>query len=119
MLAAVGVVSAHNAPLWLRCYSTDEEPHRLHSVLYCALDSVDERLAAGTKARRGPPSGGSETRGFPTSLSPLNQETAPYLGLLSPRDEYLVYGYVSCTRVKLLLAFDSPVRASWACVCGE
>ena len=51
MLAAVGVVSAHNAPLWLRCYSPDEEPHRLHSVLHCALDSVDERLAAGTKAR--------------------------------------------------------------------
>ena len=44
-------------------------------------------------------------------MSP-HQETAPYLGLLSPRDEYLVYGYVSCTRVKLLLAFDSPVRAS-------
>ena len=68
MLAAVGVVSAHNAPLWLRCYSTDEEPHRLHSVLHCALDSVDERLAAGTKARKDPLLEGA-WRGFPFSLS--------------------------------------------------
>ena len=33
-----------------------------------------------------------------------------YLGLLSPHDEYLVYGYVTCTRVKFLLAFDNSVR---------
>jgi hypothetical protein len=29
---------------------------------------------------------------------------------LSPHDEYLVYGYVTCTRVKFLLAFDNSVR---------
>jgi hypothetical protein len=54
MLAAVGVVSPSNAPLWLRCYHPSEEPRRLHTVLHCALDGVDERLGApgGTKARR-------------------------------------------------------------------
>ena len=107
MLAAVGVVSAHNAPLWLRCYSPDEEPHRLHSVLHCALDSVDERLAAGTKARVSRQEGAHGVA-FPSHSS---QDTAPYLGLRSPRDEYRVSGSVSCTRVKLLLAFDSPVRS--------
>jgi Sedlin, N-terminal conserved region len=124
MLAAVGVVSPSNAPLWLRCYHPSEEPRRLHTVLHCALDGVDERLGApgGTKARRCS-WGHTHTRAsgallllstrLPafTRAHVCTQDTgAAYLGLLSPRDEYLVYGYVSCTRVKFLLAFDGPAR---------
>jgi hypothetical protein len=52
-LAAVGVVSASNAPLWLRCFTQEgEEPRRLTAVLHCALDVTDERLAATTKVRQ-------------------------------------------------------------------
>ena len=52
-LVAVGVVSASNAPLWLRCFAGEgEERRRLTAVLHCALDVTDDRLAAAsTKAR--------------------------------------------------------------------
>lgn len=86
-IAALGVVSASNAPLFLRVSPSEtEEPLRFHAMLHAALDAVEERLAAPRKA-------------------PGTAE--PYLGLLGPAGEYLVYGYATCTRVKLLLVVDA------------
>ena len=49
-------------------------------------------------------------------FSPLEQEAGPavfepYQGLLYPTEEYRVYGYITCTRVKLLIVVDDSVRA--------
>jgi len=54
MIAAVCVVSAANAPLFLRVYADEDEELRFHTLLHCALDVTDERLAAPPrKVRRG------------------------------------------------------------------
>jgi trafficking protein particle complex subunit 2 len=33
-----------------------------------------------------------------------------FLGVLGPADEYLVYGYVSCTRTKFFFVLDEELR---------
>lgn len=93
MLAAVGVVGADGQPLFVRSFAADEEPHRIHSLLYCALDTVDDRLEAPKK-------------GVPAEA---------YLGLIGPAHEYQVFGYAACTRVKLFLVLDE-VRQRQRCV---
>lgn len=35
----------------------------------------------------------------------------PYQGLLYMTEDYKVYGYITCTRVKLLITVDDTVRA--------
>jgi hypothetical protein len=85
MIAAAAVVSAANAPLFVRAYAAEEDALRFHSIVHCALDVTDERLAA---PRAAPGAGDA------------------YLGLLCPADEFLVYGFATCTRVKLLLVLD-------------
>lgn len=109
-VAAIAVVSAVNSPLWLRVYAEDEEPLRLHSLVHCALDSTDERLAAPKKARARLRWAGREA---PLTRLVLSQDAASveaYLGLLSPADEYFTYGYAACSRVKFLLVTDSEAR---------
>ena len=53
-IVAVCVVSAGNAPLFVRVYADEDEALRFHTLLHCALDVTDERLAAPPrKARAG------------------------------------------------------------------
>jgi len=52
-IVAVCVASAANAPLFLRAYADEDDALRFHTLLHCALDATDERLAApARKARR-------------------------------------------------------------------
>ena len=52
-IVAVCVVSAANAPLFLRVYADEDEALRFHTLLHCALDVTDERLAAPPRKARG------------------------------------------------------------------
>ncbi len=46
MIAAAAVVSASNAPLFVRAYAEEEDALRFHTIVHCALDVTDERLTA-------------------------------------------------------------------------
>jgi len=103
MLHAVGVVSASGEPLYLRSCIADVEPRRMHSLVYCALDAVDERVAVPKKARV------TCLRQRPALTPGKGVPAEPYLGLLTA-DEFLVFGYAACTRVKFLLVLDEELR---------
>ena len=81
----------------------------MHSLVYCALDAVEERLAAPKKARL------SELP-LPRALTRRLQGVVaePYLGLLGPAEEFFVFGYVACTRVKFFFVLDEVSAATAA-----
>ena len=56
-IVAVCVVSASNSPLFVRVYADEDEALRFHTLLHCALDATDERLAAPPRKARGGPRG--------------------------------------------------------------
>ena len=110
MLVALGVVSAANTPLWLRSFAEDDEPRRLYSLIYCALDAADERLAESKKVRA--------TAAGKRELVLSGAQGEAFLGVLGPADEYLVFGYVSCTRTKFFFVLDEVcARRPRVCLC--
>eukprot|EP00243_Klebsormidium_subtile_P003998 TRINITY_DN17780_c0_g1_i1.p1 TRINITY_DN17780_c0_g1~~TRINITY_DN17780_c0_g1_i1.p1 ORF type:complete len:142 (+),score=24.83 TRINITY_DN17780_c0_g1_i1:514-939(+) len=85
MIVCVGVVGQANNPLFIQSYTEGDDALKFHHVVHCALDVVEEKAT--------PKKGGT---GY--------NET--YLGLLYPTEDYKVYGYVSNTRVKFIMASD-------------
>jgi len=78
---AIALISQANHPIIVRPF-TDEDPLKYHYVAHTSLDVVEERLAMGPKFMD------------------------CYLGLLFIMDEVAVYGYVTPTRVKIILALE-------------
>jgi hypothetical protein len=85
MIVCMAVVGTANSPLFLHTAAQEEDPLKFHYIIHCALDVVDERLNAKTKTP-----GGND----------------PNLGLLYPTEDYRVYGYVTNTKIRLLIAVD-------------
>mmetsp|Transcript_17753 Transcript_17753/g.57404 ORF Transcript_17753/g.57404 Transcript_17753/m.57404 type:complete len:139 (+) Transcript_17753:1744-2160(+) len=88
MIVCVAVVGQQNNPLYLESFAGDngEDALRFHYIVHCALDVIEEKVAAPSKG-----------------AASLNET---YLGLLYPTEDFNVYGYMSNTRVKFVMVLD-------------
>mmetsp|Transcript_42616 Transcript_42616/g.107532 ORF Transcript_42616/g.107532 Transcript_42616/m.107532 type:complete len:133 (-) Transcript_42616:923-1321(-) len=91
MFACVAIVGKKNNPLFLRSFNSSTDELKFHYIVHSALDVVSTRETAGAQE--------------------------PFLGLLFPTEEFRVYGYLTNTRVKLLVVVqqshnkDTEVKA--------
>eukprot|EP00761_Pharyngomonas_kirbyi_P000670 gb/GECH01000670.1/.p1 GENE.gb/GECH01000670.1/~~gb/GECH01000670.1/.p1 ORF type:complete len:136 (+),score=25.08 gb/GECH01000670.1/:1-408(+) len=81
MIVCVAIVSAHNNPLYIRVFSSAEQPLRFHFTVHSALDLIMEKM---------------------TPRPPKD----PYLGLLFPTESYKIYGYLTITNIKLIAVVE-------------
>ncbi|CAH8641761.1 unnamed protein product [Schistosoma rodhaini] len=92
MAACVAVISDTNQLLYLR---TAECPDPLfyHFKAHSALDVIEDKLSKRT-------SGGN------------HDQLEQYLGLLYPMEDHRIYGYVTNTKIKFIMIFESHVLSS-------
>jgi hypothetical protein len=82
MIAAIAIVGKSNSPLFIKTFVPDTGL-KFHYIVHSSLDVIEERV--GKK---------------------LLVTSDKYLGLLYPTEEFKVYGCVTMTRVKFILALD-------------
>jgi len=87
MAVCVAVIGKENSPLYICCAEPAQEL-ALHFSLHTSLDVIEEKLATSTKAA------GQEQREL-------------YLGALNSTEHQKVFGYVTNTRIKLVIVVDS------------
>ncbi|KZT62251.1 Sedlin, partial [Calocera cornea HHB12733] len=83
---AVALISPANAPIIVHGYRKHPSPLKYHFIAHTALDIIEERLANGLDA---------------------------YLGLLHTLEDQAVYGYVTPTRIRIVVSIaltDTLVR---------
>ncbi|XP_037492301.1 trafficking protein particle complex subunit 2-like protein isoform X1 [Jatropha curcas] len=91
MIVCVAVVGHQNNPLYIQSFTEADDALKLHHIVHCSLDVVDERV------------------NNPKKSGPTLNET--FLGLLYPTENYKVYGYLTNTKVKfILVTTDLDVR---------
>ncbi|XP_021713755.1 trafficking protein particle complex subunit 2-like protein [Chenopodium quinoa] len=93
MIVCVAVVGHQNNPLYIQSFTgvDDNDALKLHHIVHCSLDSIDERV------------------NNPKKSGPVLNES--FLGLLYPTENYKVYGYLANTKVKfILVTTDLEVR---------
>ncbi|XP_073292785.1 uncharacterized protein [Primulina huaijiensis] len=91
MIVCVTVVGHQNNPLYIQSFTEADDALKLHHIVHCSLDVVDERV------------------NNPKKAAPTLNET--FLGLLYPTENYKVYGYLTNTKVKfILVTTDLDVR---------
>ncbi|KAJ4788359.1 Trafficking protein particle complex subunit 2-like protein [Rhynchospora pubera] len=83
MIVCVAVVGHQNNPLYLQSFTGSDDALKLHHIVHCSLDVIDERV---NNPKR--------------SASTLNET---FLGLLYPTENYKVYGYLTNTKVKFIM----------------
>ncbi|KAL3722722.1 hypothetical protein ACJRO7_035004 [Eucalyptus globulus] len=83
MIVCIAVVGHQNNPLYIQSFTEADDALKLHHIVHCSLDVVDERV------------------NNPKKSGPLLNET--FLGLLYPTENYKVYGYLTNTKVKFIL----------------
>ncbi|KAL5659725.1 hypothetical protein ACJX0J_032888, partial [Zea mays] len=74
---------AANNPLYLQSFTEADDALKLHHIVHCSLDVIDERVSN------------------PKRSAPTLNET--FLGLLYPTENYKVYGYLTNTKVKFIM----------------
>ncbi|XP_051135761.1 uncharacterized protein LOC127254601 [Andrographis paniculata] len=91
MIVCVAVVGHQNNPLYVQSFTEADDALKLHHIVHCSLDVVDERM------------------NNPRKIGSALNET--FLGLLYPTENYKVYGYLTNTKVKfILVTSDLNVR---------
>ncbi|CAD5190759.1 unnamed protein product, partial [Musa acuminata subsp. malaccensis] len=101
MIVCVAVVGHQNNPLYLQSFTEADDALKLHHIVHCSLDVVDERV------------------NNPKKSGPTLNET--FLGMLYPTENYKVYGYLTNTKVKFLMVTtdldvkDADVRSEVSC----
>ncbi|KAK4468784.1 hypothetical protein MN116_007955 [Schistosoma mekongi] len=95
LAACVAVISDTNQLLYLR---TAECPDPLfyHFKAHSALDVIEDKLSKRTTS-------GSN-----------NDQLEQYLGLLYPMEDHRIYGYVTNTKIKFIMIFESHILSSQA-----
>ncbi|XP_057493268.1 uncharacterized protein LOC130778798 [Actinidia eriantha] len=89
--AIIAVVGHQNNPVYIQSFTEADDALKLHHIVHCSLDAVDERV------------------NYPKKSGPTLNET--FVGLLYPTENYKVYGYLTNTRVKfILVTTDLDVR---------
>ncbi|KAL6963690.1 hypothetical protein U1Q18_034696 [Sarracenia purpurea var. burkii] len=102
MIVCVAVVGHQNNPLYLQSFTEADDALKLHHIVHCSLDVVDERDTWGEMLVE-------VTVNNPKKSGPTLNET--FLGLLYPAENYKVYGYLTNTKVKfILVTTDLDVR---------
>ncbi|KAL4419460.1 hypothetical protein ABPG77_003573 [Micractinium sp. CCAP 211/92] len=91
MIVAAAVIGPANQPMYLSTFAGDDDLARVSTMVHCCLDAVEEKVAAGLR--------GTAPGDAPDS----------YLGLLASEEELRLYGFITNTRVKLVVAVDDPV----------
>ncbi|XWS62627.1 hypothetical protein CRYUN_Cryun06bG0027300 [Craigia yunnanensis] len=101
MIVCVAVVGDQNNPLYIQSFTDADDALKLHYIVHCSFDVVDERV------------------NNPKKSGPTLNET--FLGVLFPTENYKVYGYLTNTKVKFILVTtdldlrDADVRnMSWS-----
>ncbi|CAF2032989.1 hypothetical protein Bca4012_081175 [Brassica carinata] len=91
MIVCVAVVGHQNNPLYIQSFTEAEDALKLHHIVHCSLDVIDERVNNPSK-----------------SGTTMNEA---FLGLLYPALNYKVYGYLTNTKVKfIMVTSDLDVR---------
>ncbi|XP_071700656.1 uncharacterized protein [Rutidosis leptorrhynchoides] len=91
MIVCIAVVGHQNNPLYIQSFTEADDALKLHHIVHCSLDVVDERV------------------NNPKKSGMMLNET--FLGLLYPTENYKVYGYLTNTKVKfILVTTDLDVR---------
>ncbi|XP_051146500.1 uncharacterized protein LOC127262046 isoform X4 [Andrographis paniculata] len=86
-----GSPGASNNPLYIQSFTEADDALKLHHIVHCSLDAVDERV------------------NNPKKSGPILNEA--FLGLLYPTEKYKVYGYLTNTKVKFIfVTTDLDVR---------
>jgi len=83
---AVALISPANSPIIVHAYKPHPSPLKYHFIAHTALDIIEERLANGVDC---------------------------YLGLLHTLEDQAVYGYVTPTRIRIVISLaltDTLVR---------
>ena len=107
---AVAIIGANQQPIYIRTFGEEksvscgegEQDVWFHYYIHMSLDIVEEKLKLGAMP------------GTPSRVS-------SYLGLLCPIENFRVYGYVTCSKIKLVLVVsdqvhkDSDVKAVSPC----
>nr|XP_010935146.2 trafficking protein particle complex subunit 2-like protein isoform X2 [Elaeis guineensis] len=83
MIVCVAVVGHQNNPLYLQSFTEADDALKLHHIIHCSLDVIDERI------------------NNPKKSGPTLNEA--FLGLLYPTENYKVYGYLTNTKVKFIM----------------
>ncbi|KAL4440534.1 hypothetical protein ABPG75_003535 [Micractinium tetrahymenae] len=91
MIVAAAVIGPANQPLYLATFAGEDDSARVSTMVHCCLDAVEEKVAAGLR--------GTTPGDAPDS----------YLGLLAAEEELRLYGFITNTRAKLVVAVDDPV----------
>lgn len=97
LIRCVAVIGKRNEPLYIRSFNGKSEEKqwiredelKFHYFVHSALDVVEEKVLQYTRAS---PQG----KGF----------WKPYLGLLCPIENYRVYGYLTNTKLKLIIVLE-------------
>ncbi|RWR90702.1 trafficking protein particle complex subunit 2-like protein [Cinnamomum micranthum f. kanehirae] len=82
MIVCVAAVGHQNNPLYLQSFTNADDALKLHHIVHCSLDVIDDRVNNPKK----------------TGLT-LNEA---FLGLLYPSENYKAYGYLTNTKVKFI-----------------
>ncbi|KMZ62719.1 Trafficking protein particle complex subunit 2-like protein [Zostera marina] len=88
MIVCVAVIGQQNNPLFLQSFTQEDDDLKLHHIVHCSLDVIDERV---NNPKR--------------SGIAVNEA---FLGLLYPTESYKVYGYLTNTKVKFILITADP-----------
>ncbi|MBA0683089.1 hypothetical protein Goari_024765, partial [Gossypium aridum] len=97
-----------NNPLYIQSFTDADDALKLHHIVHCSLDVVDERdfdhlMLDYTSCVN------IFVVNNPKKSGPTLNET--FLGLLYPTENYKVYGYLTNTKVKfILVTTDLDVR---------
>ncbi|XP_039134051.1 trafficking protein particle complex subunit 2-like protein [Dioscorea cayenensis subsp. rotundata] len=83
MIVCVAVVGHQNNPVFLQSFTDSDDALKLHHIVHCSLDVIDERV------------------NNPKKSGPTLNDT--FLGVLYPMDDCKVYGYLTNTNVKFIM----------------
>ncbi|GER55231.1 trafficking protein particle complex subunit 2-like protein, partial [Striga asiatica] len=108
MIVCLAVVGHQNNPLYIQSFTEADDALKLHHIVHCSLDVVEERATPDIMAEW--------VFSFvfisvnnPKKSGPTINEA--FLGLLYPTENYKVYGYLTNTKVKfILVTTDLDVR---------
>jgi len=86
MATCIAFISKENSPLFVRCINASQEL-QFHYIVHTCLDFVEEKIVQSNKS-------GSDVREL-------------YLGLLYSNEEVKTYGFVTNTKIKIIIIIDS------------
>nr|SVE77342.1 EOG090X0HN8 [Daphnia lumholtzi]SVE77963.1 EOG090X0HN8 [Daphnia lumholtzi]SVE78592.1 EOG090X0HN8 [Daphnia lumholtzi] len=86
MAVCIGFIGKENSPLFLRCINQSQEL-QFHYIMHTCIDFVEEKIIQSNKS-------GSDVREL-------------YLGLLYSSEEVKAYGFVTNTKIKIVIIIDS------------